>query len=173
MKIRIILRTFIITCIVLLNASCDQISKDIVRKKMEFDQVIYVIKDNFILTKVENTGAALSLGENLNPQLKLLLLQILPLIVLAFLFRMLLIKNNYTTTTIIGFCFIIGGGIGNVYDRILYGSVTDFMHLQAGLFKTGIFNMADVSVVIGVLLILLDTLISYQQKKKIGLISQY
>ncbi len=50
----------------------------------------------------------------------------------------------------IPFAFIIGGGIGNLYDRILYGSVTDFLHMDFQLFRTGIFNMADVSIMIGV-----------------------
>jgi len=37
---------------------------------------------------------------------------------------------------------LIGGGIGNVYDCILFGSVTDFLHLDFGIFRTGIFNFA-------------------------------
>lgn len=52
-----------------------------------------------------------------------------------------------------GISFVIGGGIGNLYDRVLYGSVTDFMHLKFGIFQTGIFNMADVSIMLGMLII--------------------
>ena len=166
MKINQILRVLFISSIVLLNISCDQLSKDLVRKKIGNNEIIQLIKDNFILTKVENSGAALSLGENLHPKLKLILLQIIPLVVLMFLFRIVILKNNYSVATIIGFCFIIGGGIGNIYDRILYGSVTDFMHIHVGIFKTGIFNMADVSVVIGVLLILIETSTNYFNQKK-------
>ena len=51
--------------------------------------------------------------------------------------------------------FLIGGGLGNIFDRALYGSVTDFLHIDFGLFQTGIFNMADVSVMVGVFTILL------------------
>jgi len=51
-----------------------------------------------------------------------------------------------------------GGGIGNVYDRIIYGSVTDFLHIDLGLFETGIFNMADVSITTGALILLANTL---------------
>ena len=59
-------------------------------------------------------------------------------------------------TSLIGFCFIIGGGIGNIYDRILYGSVTDFLFIDlGGVFKTGIFNIADLSVTTGMIMILL------------------
>jgi signal peptidase II len=58
--------------------------------------------------------------------------------------------------TFVGLSFIVGGGIGNLYDRILYSSVTDFFHIDlGGIFKTGIFNMADVSVMVGMGLILL------------------
>ena len=63
---------------------------------------------------------------------------------------------------------IIGGGIGNIYDRILYSSVTDFLYLEFGKLHTGIFNMADVSVVIGVLLILVNSGIVELKKAKMG-----
>lgn len=62
--------------------------------------------------------------------------------------------------TVVGLAFAIGGGIGNIYDRILFGSVTDFMHLKASFLQTGIFNMADVSVMVGAGLVLLDLLIN-------------
>jgi len=156
MKFKRIIKIFLISSIVLINISCDQISKDVARRKINTHEIINVLKDNFILTKVENTGAALSLGENLNPTLKIVFLQIIPLIVLLFLFRMIIIKNNFSKMTILGFSFIVGGGIGNIYDRILYGSVTDFMYIKLGFFNTAVFNMADVSVVIGTIFIFLN-----------------
>jgi len=60
-------------------------------------------------------------------------------------------------TSIIGFSLIIGGGIGNIFDRIVYGSVTDFLYLNFEFFKTGIFNIADLSVTIGMILILISS----------------
>ena len=51
---------------------------------------------------------------------------------------------------------MVGGGIGNIYDRLIHGSVTDFLHLDFGLFQTEIFNMADVSIMVGMLTILVD-----------------
>ena len=67
----------------------------------------------------------------------------------------------------IGVCFLIGGGIGNIYDRIVYGSVTDFLHMDFVLFKTGIFNMADVSIMTGIGLLLLQTLLAKKEEKQI------
>ena len=68
----------------------------------------------------------------------------------------------------IGICFLIGGGIGNIYDRIVYGSVTDFLHMDFVLFKTGIFNMADVSIMTGIGLLLLQTLLAKKEEKQLS-----
>ncbi len=155
MKITRKIRTILILSLVLLNISCDQISKSVVRQAIEPYERIAVFKDSFVLTKVENTGAAYSLGSDLAPILKIFLLQILPIFVLLLLLRQILIKTNYSRETIIGFAFIIGGGIGNLFDRIVYGSVTDFLILDLGIIKTEIFNLADVSIFLGSILVLI------------------
>ncbi len=62
--------------------------------------------------------------------------------------------------------FLIGGGIGNIYDRIVYGSVTDFLHMDFVLFRTGIFNLADVSIMVGIGLLLLQNLTAAKIKKQ-------
>ncbi|WP_109439143.1 MULTISPECIES: signal peptidase II [Aquimarina] len=160
MKIKGKIRIILILSLVLLNISCDQISKSVVRQAIEPYERIAVFKDNFVLTKVENTGAAYSLGSDLSPILKTILLQILPIFVLLVLLRQILIKTNYSRETIIGFAFIIGGGIGNLFDRIMYGSVTDFLILDLGIFKTEIFNLADVSIMLGSMLVLFSALFS-------------
>jgi len=141
------------------NLGCDQITKEKVRAGITENEVIRIIGDHFILTKVENTGAALSLGANLNPVLKTIILQIFPLVVLCFLFGYIVKEASISRLNLIGLSFIIGGGIGNIYDRILHNSVTDFMYLELGSLHTGIFNMADVSVMVGMALILLNTVV--------------
>jgi signal peptidase II len=144
--IRIVLLLFMIT----LNISCDQISKNIVRNDIAYGETVSVIKDRFILTKVENTGAFLSAGNELPKAVRFTLLTVLPILVLAYGLFYLLYKINLPKTMQIGLCFLIGGGIGNIYDRILYGSVTDFMHMDFGIFRTGVFNFADVSIMVGI-----------------------
>ena len=68
------------------------------------------------------------------------------------------IDKSLDKISIIGFSLIIGGGIGNIFDRIVYGSVTDFLYLDfGGIFKTGIFNIADLSVTTGMILILISS----------------
>ena len=140
--------------LVLLNIGCDQISKDIVRKNVAPNDYIQVVKDNLILTNVENTGAMLGFGQNLSPILKIIILQIIPVLVLFILLFRILQKSNLNNWLIIAFAFVIGGGIGNLIDRIDYSSVTDFFQIKLGFLRTGIFNMADVSVTGGVILLL-------------------
>jgi signal peptidase II len=149
MKIKRILKTIIIVMILCSNIACDQISKNIVRQQIDYNEHINVISNFLILTKVENSGAFLSFGNSLPQPVKGLLFTILPCIVIVMAIIFLLTKSNLSNLTILGICFIVGGGIGNIYDRFLYGSVTDFLHMDFVIFRTGIFNMADVSIMTG------------------------
>lgn len=151
-------RNIIIVAIVVLNIGCDQISKDAVRKNVVPNEYIQVVNDNLILTNVENTGAMLGFGRDFPPILKIILLQAIPVIVLMILLYRILRKRDLNRFMVMAFAFVIGGGIGNLIDRIAHGSVTDFFLIEVGFFKTGIFNMADVSVTVGVLMILLLSL---------------
>lgn len=155
------LRIVLLLAMVALNIGCDQVSKSIIRNKVDYNESINIIKDHFIITKVENTGAFLSAGNNLPDTVRFILLSILPIIVLGYALFYLLYKINLPRAIQVGMCFLIGGGIGNVYDRIIYGSVTDFLHIDFGLFRTGIFNLADVSIMIGIGILLIN---SFKQK---------
>lgn len=157
MKSKNLIRTLFIFSILLLNVGCDQISKNIIRKKVTYHEQIELISNHVTLTKVENSGAFLSLGNTLPQWVKTIFLNILPLIALLGGVVFLLYKNNLPQLSIIALCFIIGGGIGNIYDRILYGSVTDFLHIDFVIFQTGIFNMADVSIMAGMFMLIYQT----------------
>ena len=148
-------RNLLITTIVFLTIALDQISKIWVRNNFESYIENSIICDLFILIKVENTGAFLGMGSELPESLRILLLIDLPIIVLIFITIYTYIDKELDKISIIGFSLIIGGGIGNIFDRIVYGSVTDFFYLDFGsIFKTGIFNIADMFVTTGMILIL-------------------
>ena len=152
------LRMVLIFALILMNVGCDQVSKSVARTHIESSEKISVLGDYLILVKTENKGAFLGFLSTMeNPVLKSIFLIILPILVLFFILRTIIIKTDLDRYMIFGLCCIIGGGIGNLYDRIVYHSVTDFMHIDlGGVFKTGIFNMADVSVMLGTGLILLS-----------------
>ena len=160
MKTQAILRTVVIFIILSSTIGCDQISKSIVRQNIGYGEQIGVIRNYVTITKIENTGAMLSIGNALPQQAKLLLLTILPLIVLGSVFGYLLTKSSLSKLVTLGMCFVVGGGVGNIYDRIRYGSVTDFLHIDFVIFQTGIFNVADVAIMSGVFIILLETYFS-------------
>jgi signal peptidase II len=157
MKIKTFLRTLVILTILSSNIGCDQISKNIVRQKIDYNEQISLLNNFLTLTKIENTGAFLSLGQSLPQPIKILLLTILPLVVLSIAFIYLLTKKNLPNLTIIGICFVVGGGIGNIYDRLIYGSVTDFLHIDFVIFQTGVFNMADVSIMTGTFIVICES----------------
>ena len=156
MKAKRVLRIFYILILLVSTISCDQITKDIVRKKMEYHTQINVISTYVILTKVENTGAFLGLGNSIPRPLYVLLMILLPLIAIGYALYYLMKKNTLSNLLIIGISFAIGGGIGNIIDRIVYGSVTDFLYFDFVVFHTGVVNMADISVTIGYFMILYE-----------------
>ena len=149
-------RNISITIIIAVSILLDQFSKFLIRQNVDQYSEIKLIGDYFILTNVENSGAFLGMGSDFSPFIKTIFLLILPVIVLICIMIYVYRDKQIDKISLIGFCFIIGGGIANIYDRILYGSVTDFLFIDlGGIFKTGIFNIADLSVTTGMILILL------------------
>ena len=149
-------RNISITILIAVSILLDQLSKFLIRQNVDQYSEIKLIGDYFILTNVENSGAFLGMGSDFPPFIKTIFLLILPVIVLICIMVYVYRDKQIDKISLIGFCFIIGGGIANIYDRILYGSVTDFLFIDlGGIFKTGIFNIADLSVTTGMTLILL------------------
>lgn len=166
MKAKLTARTIVIFLILAINIGCDQVSKSIVRNHMAYNEQINVVQHYLILIKVENTGAFLSLGNSYPKPLKLLIMIILPLVALGFGIVYLLTNRSLSRLTTLGVCFMIGGGIGNIFDRMVYGSVTDFLHIDFVIFHTGIFNLADVSLMTGIFLFLVEYFLQHRTAKQ-------
>jgi signal peptidase II len=160
MKAKVFVRTILILVILSINIGCDQVSKSIVRHKMSNDTYIGFLDNHISLMKVENSGAFLSLGDSLSGPLKFILLNLLPLIAVTSGLIFILIKTNLNRITLFAVILIVGGGIGNLYDRIVHGSVTDFMHINFVIFQTGIFNVADLSIMAGMFILLIHAWIN-------------
>lgn len=156
MKAKRIFNILLILVVLVCNVGCDQVSKAIARNSLSDYQTVSLVNDHIKLMKVENKGAFLSIGSALPVFLRIVLLNVLPLIVLGLAGFYVFAKANVSRLTTIGTCFVIGGGLGNLYDRMVYGSVTDFLHIDFVIFQTGIFNLADVSIMVGVFVILFD-----------------
>ena len=156
-------RTFFIGFLVILNIILDQVSKVWVRATVTPKSRTSIIGDYFTLHNVENSGAFLGMGSDLSPTMRVIFLLIIPVLVMLYVLYYLFKNKNLDQASVIGFSCIVGGGIANIYDRFVYGSVTDFFHIDlGGVFKTGIFNVADMSVMFGLGLLIYS---SFKNKK--------
>ncbi len=96
------------------------------------------------------------MGSELSYIPKLILLIIFPIVILVGVSIYTYMDKKLDNLSLVGFSLIIGGGVANIFDRIVYGSVTDFLYINLGSFlKTGIFNIADLSVTTGIILIII------------------
>jgi signal peptidase II len=163
-------RNLLIVLLIVFNITIDQISKVWVRANFEYREIKSLIGDKFIMQYVENKGAFLGMGSDMSPTLKLIFLLILPTLVLGYVIYYIIKTKELDRLSLIAFCCIIGGGIANVFDRIVYKQVTDFFFIDlGGVFKTGIFNFADLSVTTGMLMLLLSGVFNKEKKEKLSI----
>ncbi|HEY2722878.1 MAG TPA: signal peptidase II [Chitinophagaceae bacterium] len=156
MNTKSLIRILFIVALIVVTIGCDQVAKRIVRHDIYPYEMIPLLNNHLTVTRVENSGAFLSAGDSLPKSIKHIFLSVIPLIAVVLGLVYIFSKPAISKNMLIGFCFVIGGGIGNLADRIMYGSVTDFLHIKFGIFQTGIFNLADVSIMIGIFIILLQ-----------------
>ncbi len=165
MKTWVKILLFCVVCTTLIG--CDRVTKQFAKDHLMNNSPKSYFHNTFVLEYAENTGAALSFGDNLPQATSFWLLAILPLMVMVALFIYVIKQiNNFTWFKLFGLTLILAGGLGNIIDRIIYDRhVTDFMNLGIGDFRTGIFNVADVCITSGVIALF----IAYNSKNK-GLI---
>jgi len=159
---RIIL-TFVI---LLINISLDRITKLLAINFLEGKETISFFYNTVVLKYVENTGAFLSIGSDWPDILKYILLIILPIGVCLYGLYYCAFKLEDKNLIII-IVSIIGGGLGNLIDRLVYDfHVVDFINFGIGSLRTGILNLADMSVTFGILFLALYTLTIVRYKMK-------
>ena len=125
----------------------DQITKFIVEKYLYFKQVV-VIDNILLLTYVQNRGGAWGIFNNI----PLLFVILIPLVIIAMIFYVRRSKNKLE---IISVNMIIGGALGNYIDRLFRGYVVDFLDFRIW----PVFNVADIFVVIGGILLVLSAIL--------------
>ncbi len=141
-----------IILLVILFWGIDFVSKLILVKKLFPNQSIVVINNFLNITYVKNTGAAWNIFDNHG-----FLVLVVSGIIIAGVITY--ISKNKLNTLIekISYAMILGGAIGNFFDRIYYGYVIDFIDVNIFGYDYPIFNLADSFIVIGVILLLLYT----------------
>ena len=141
---------FLIAVLVLL---LDRITKWAVASNIALHDSVPVVPGCFRLTHVQNTGAAFGLFAESAAQWKvgaLVTFSVLALIVVSAL----LWRNSHSlSTTTIGLSLILGGAMGNLWDRMISGHVVDFLDFYVGSYHWPAFNVADSAIVIGAILL--------------------
>lgn len=147
-------RTVLVLLLLILSVGCDQLTKDIAHQHLALHSPHSWFHDTIRLQYAENTGAFLSVGGGFSEGLRVLLFQVFPALCLLAL-SIVLFVQPMPRASVVAWSLVLSGGLGNLVDRIMNeGRVIDFMNIGIGSLRTGIFNVADVCITVGVALLL-------------------
>ena len=149
-----------IVCVVLIAAaitSCDQGTKYLAEGYLTENGPVDVAGGILRLTFTMNSGGFLGLGSSLDPRVRWWIFTGGVTLMLLLLFGSA-ITSSWVGMQILGLSLVLGGGFGNLLDRLfLAGSVRDFAVLSLGPLRTGVFNLADTAVLVGMAMVLLGS----------------
>ena len=129
----------------------DFISKRVAMYFLSEKESIVLIPRFFSFTLAKNTGGAFSILSGNVP-----IIIILSLFVIYFLISVIK-KNNYDNFELVCYSLLIGGAIGNLFDRVVYGYVVDFLDFNILGYDYPVFNFADTFIVISVILLFINS----------------
>jgi signal peptidase II len=143
----------------------DRVTKWLASTRIELGSHVVVIAHVFAISHVENPGAAFSLFNDSNSptRVRWMLLVFSVLAAVAVLIALLKLGRSITATSV-ALALILGGALGNAYDRLRFGSVIDFLEVHIVHYHWPDFNVADSAIVVGGILLLLDALFSGKEE---------
>lgn len=133
----------------------DQFTKQLARTELAPFEERSFFGGLFKLHHSENPGAFLSLGAQLSPEARTAIFTGLVCVFLVWALWMTIRKAGHANYAfVLGWAMLITGGFGNVIDRVWKSTVTDFMVMGVGSVQTGVFNVADMAIMFGILVVL-------------------
>jgi len=158
--------------IILITLSCiviDQVSKFVAKQYLDPGDFYSFAGDTLRLQYAENSGAFLGLGATLPEPWRHLIFTVLVGVFLLWLLVYLLRSTELTSLATVCLSLVCAGGLSNLIDRIAYdGRVVDFLNVGIGPLRTGIFNVADMAITFGALLMLGESLRSSKSAEATG-----
>ncbi len=146
---------FLIAAIIVL---ADRGTKWLVAQRINLHDSIPVITGFFSLTHVENRGAAFGLFDDSPTQLKITVLILFSVAALVVVTTLLWKNSHAVSMTGMGLSLVMGGAIGNLWDRLFTGKVVDFLLFYVGSYHWPAFNVADTAIVTGAILLVAEIL---------------
>lgn len=136
----------------------DRITKWVIAQTIPLEDAVNIIPGFFRLTHLENTGAAFSLFADSSSPFRTALLIAFSVAALAVVSFLLWKDRGIFHSGTMALSLILGGAVGNLWDRIVDGKVTDFLDFYIGVHHWPPFNVADSAIVIGALLLFMRML---------------
>lgn len=149
---------YLITLVVI---AIDQLTKWLIVKNMNLGDSITVIPHFFYITSTRNTGAAFSILEG-----QMWLFYAITIVVILGIIYYIQKHAKFKYLLGVSLALILGGAIGNFIDRLFRGEVVDFVQLHFVHYDFAIFNVADSSLTIGVILLFIFVLMDDQKSKE-------
>ena len=149
----------------LIVIAADRLTKWLASTRIELGSHVVVIAHFFAISHVENPGAAFSLfNDSSSPgRVRWMLLVFSVLAAVAVLVALLKLGRSLTATSV-ALALILGGALGNAYDRLRFGWVIDFLEVHIVHYHWPDFNVADSAIVIGGMLLLVDALFGAKEQ---------
>lgn len=148
-------KIFIISWVSLISIGIDQLSKVWASETLSRDYMTSYLADTLRIGYVENTGAFLGIGSTLPDGARFAIFVVAVGAILLALLVYMLRTNALNTYSLTALACVFSGGVSNFYDRALNnGAVIDFINMGIGSLRTGIFNIADVAIMLGLFIYL-------------------
>jgi signal peptidase II len=139
------------------TVGCDRVTKHLATSVLEGQPTRSYLGDTVRLGYAENLGGFLSLGAGLPEGVRTGVFTVATGLVLLMLVAVA-IRGRWSGLRLAALVLFVAGGASNWIDRVLRGSVVDFLNVGLGSLRTGIFNVADMAIMLGVALLLLAEL---------------
>lgn len=153
---------YLVLILIAASVAVDQALKFIVVNTLEIGQSVPLIEGVFHFTYIQNFGAAFSIFQNK----QIFLISVTAVVMVAAAVILFKNINKFSKLIILSLTFIIGGGIGNLIDRVRLGFVVDY--LDFNLINYPVFNFADCCVVVGSIALVVGVFLADRDEKKRG-----
>jgi signal peptidase II len=152
-------RWWLVLIVVGSTLSCDRLTKGLATTNLRDAAPRSYLNDTLRLQYVENEGAFLGMGSELDATTRFWLLTVASGVMLLVIFYWMWRDRRMRIGDTLALSLLVGGGVGNLADRVFMdGRVVDFLNIGVGTLRTGIFNVADVAIMLGVSLLVLRLL---------------
>jgi signal peptidase II len=143
----------------------DRFTKWIIARTIPLHESVSVIPGLFKLTHVTNGGAAFGLFADSPSELRIVVLIFFSILALVVVSALLWRHTKGLNSTAVALSLILGGALGNLWDRVLSGHVVDFLEFYIGQYVWPDFNIADSAIVVGAAILMVEILFAPKHQK--------